>query len=341
MKFADNSNQAAGYLRQAVPLMVKYQIPPNPLNYALWYTYVSKRMPALNLQMDKTVQTYGTCPNLLSEKMFREHMLGAETDAANKVQGQLVAVINNLHTHAHQAAKENADFSEVLESSLDALQAQGKSEQNPPLESVIQTLSQYTLSMNQSTQEFQRKIEAAQKEINTLREELERTRLDASMDALTGLYNRRTFDQELEQLSRISVPNGLSLLMLDVDHFKKFNDTYGHQMGDKVLQHVGKLLQANCPEPMIPVRYGGEEFAVILPECSAHKAAAVAEMLRSKVQAIRIKQKNNGNVISSISASFGVAQLVAGETPSTLINRADQALYAAKQNGRNQVHLAD
>jgi len=341
MKFAENSNQAAEYLRQAVPLMVKHQIPPNPLNYALWYTYVSKRMPALNLQLDKTVQTYGTCPNLLSEKMFREHMLSAETDAANKVQDQLIAVISNLHNQTDQAAKDSADFSEVLETSLDALQAQEQNEQSPPLEAIIQTLSQYTLSMNQSTQAFHQQIEAAQKEIETLRQELAKTQQDASIDALTGLYNRRTFDQELDQLSRLSIPNGLSLLMLDVDHFKKFNDTYGHQMGDKVLQHVGKLLQAHCPEPMIPVRYGGEEFAVILPECSAHKGAAVAEMLRSKIQAIRIKQKANGNVISSISASFGVAQLTAGESPNNLISRADQALYSAKQNGRNRVHLAD
>ncbi|MFW1676238.1 diguanylate cyclase domain-containing protein [Pontibacter sp. JAM-7] len=341
MKFADNNNQAAQYLRQAVPLMVKHQIPPNPLNYALWYTYVSKRLPALNLQLDKTLQTYGTCPNLLSEKMFREHMLGNEVSKTGKMQDQLVAMINDLHNHADSAARKSADFSEVLESSLDALQSKQNNDSGPSLETIIQTLSQYTLSMNQSTRGFQKRIEDAQQEIDTLKQELRKSQQDASIDVLTGLYNRRTFDQELEQLTRSNIPSGLSLMMLDVDHFKKFNDTYGHQMGDKVLQHVGKLMQLNCPEPMIPVRYGGEEFAVILPDCSAHKAAVVAEMLRTKVQAIRIKQKTNGSVISSISASFGVAQLSSGETSESLISRADSALYSAKQNGRNMVHLAD
>ena len=129
-------------------------------------------------------------------------------------------------------------------------------------------------------------------------------------------------------------------VLVDVDHFKRFNDTYGHLMGDKVLQYVGKLLREICPEPMLPVRFGGEEFAVLVPSSSTDQAVNLSNQLREKIQAIRIKQKKSGEVISSITASFGVATNKTEDSINTLIERADQALYSAKQNGRNQVQIA-
>jgi diguanylate cyclase len=130
---------------------------------------------------------------------------------------------------------------------------------------------------------------------------------------------------------------GLCLMLIDVDHFKRFNDTYGHLMGDKVLQYVGRLLKEECAEPLIPVRFGGEEFAVMLPGMQQADAEAIAERLRKRVEAIRIRQRSSGSVISSITASFGVTRFQPGDTAVSLIERADQALYRAKEEGRNRV----
>ncbi|MGB0203657.1 MAG: GGDEF domain-containing protein [Neptuniibacter sp.] len=337
MKFAENNNQAAEYLRQAVPLMVKHNIPPNPLNYALWYTYVSDRVPELNVQLDKTLTTYGTCPTMLSEQLFREHMIKDEIQGSEDIQANLISLINNLHEHAGDVAKESASFSDVLEDSLDSLKKSEDGETSLPVESVIAALSTHTKKMSETTRLFQDRMDEAQAEIQSLKEELNKSRQDARVDPLTNLFNRRTFDAELEMLTAGNQSITSSFVLVDVDHFKRFNDTYGHLMGDKVLQYVGKLLKDSCPEPMIPVRYGGEEFAVLMPGSTQETASKLAEEIRAKIQAIRIKQKKSGEVISSITASFGVSQLVPGETPEKLIERTDQALYQAKESGRNRV----
>ncbi|WP_420554183.1 GGDEF domain-containing protein [Neptuniibacter marinus] len=342
MKFAENNNQAAEYLRQAIPLMVKHNIPPNPLNYALWYTYVSDRLPELNVQLDKTLTTYGTCPTMLSEQLFREHMIKDEINGAEDIQASLISLINNLYEDAGHTAEKTANFSTVLEESLVTLQQQEDGEVSLPLDSIIHALSTHTKSIGDTARLFQERMHAAQIEIQALKEELNKTRQDARVDPLTNLFNRRVFDSELAQLVSNTNHNLISsFILVDIDHFKNFNDTYGHLMGDKVLQYVGKLLKDVCPEPMLPVRYGGEEFAVLMPGVDIDSASEIAEKVREKIQAIRIKQKKSGEIISSITASFGVSQFKSGETAEQLIDRTDKALYKAKDSGRNQVKCAN
>ena len=337
MKFSDNTKQSAEYLRQAIPLMVKYNIPPNPLNYALWYTYVSNKVPSLNYKIDQTLDTYGTCPSLLGEQLFREHVISDDLTDSEDTKKQLLALTNTLTEQVDHAAECTSYYGSVLEDSLVAL---SNSEGNPQLSNIINRLAENTASITESTHLFQQQIMEAQAEIIALKEELKRTRLDARMDPLTGLFNRRVFDTELEQVTGSKNHAKATLIMIDIDHFKDFNDEYGHLMGDKVLQYFGKLLKAECQEPILPVRFGGEEFAILLIGKEKEEAAVLAENLRKKIQAIRIKQKKSGKVISSITASFGISQWAQAETAEQMIERADQALYLAKESGRNQVQTA-
>jgi diguanylate cyclase len=130
--------------------------------------------------------------------------------------------------------------------------------------------------------------------------------------------------------------------MLDIDHFKQFNDQYGHPLGDRVLQHVGQLLREHLPARAIAARYGGEEFCIILRDCfDVATAHAYAEKLRVKIQSLRIKVRRTDEVLDSITASFGFALAIQGDTLETLLTRADDALYQAKRDGRNQVNPGD
>ena len=249
MKFADNTNQAAELLREAIPLMVKYNIPPNPLNYALWYTYVSRSMPDLNQRLEKALETYGTCPNRVGEQMFREHIIHEEVEAANEFENGLLKMVEQLDQQASSTAQSTEDYSAVLEHSLEAFNE--PSNKTESLEEVIKELAASTREVSETTKAFQRQLDAAQAEIEALRNELVKTRQDAHQDPLTGLFNRRVFDAEFEQMSQSANKQALSLIMLDVDHFKRFNDTYGHLMGDKVLQYVGKLLREEQSPPQL------------------------------------------------------------------------------------------
>jgi two-component system, cell cycle response regulator len=163
----------------------------------------------------------------------------------------------------------------------------------------------------------------------------------ATMDALTGVFNRREFNRrltiEIERSRREGYP--VSLLMVDIDHFKKINDTYGHQSGDDALRHVSALIKTEVRPGDLPARYGGEEFAVILPYADSNDAFVVAERLRNliAVQDIAIQ---DGQTIKA-TASLGCSTFPAdAETEEALMAEADAALYRAKRGGRNRVCLA-
>ncbi|RAU16796.1 GGDEF domain-containing protein [Nitrincola tibetensis] len=334
MQYSDNSQQAAEYLRQAVPLMVKYKIPPHPLNYALWYTYVTHKLPRLNQDLDQTIKKYGTCPAGLETKLFRSHLISQELGETEKLQAALISVATGLNHSAELAVESTNDFTQLLQESLQALH---EADEAPVLETIAQSLYNHTVKVSEATSHFQQRISDAQKEIKRLQEELNATRHDAYTDALTHLYNRRFFDETLIRVCNSTPKPLLALIMLDIDHFKKLNDTYGHMLGDKVLQCLGQIIKEECQESADGVRFGGEEFVILVYEHSQENALALAERIRHKIQAIRVKHKASNSIISSITASFGITIQQAFDVPERMLERVDQALYQAKNTGRNKV----
>jgi len=165
----------------------------------------------------------------------------------------------------------------------------------------------------------------------------------SARDALTGLYNRwyvmEKIDSEMNRALRHGAP--MSLLMVDLDHFKRVNDSFGHMVGDQVLKHVGQVLRESCRVYDVPGRYGGEEFCIILPETRVGNTTAVAERIRSRLASTEIPVGDKSVVVT---ASIGVAGMdsVAEEgvvSAAALLDRADRALYSAKHHGRNRVEL--
>ena len=166
---------------------------------------------------------------------------------------------------------------------------------------------------------------------------------NSSRDSLTGLYNRWYVMDKIEAEINRSLRHGapLSLMMLDIDHFKQVNDTYGHMAGDQVLQSVGKLLRESCRVYDVPGRYGGEEFCILLPETKLDNTSVVANRIRERFEATGVNVPGASVVVT---ASIGVAGLESNDTVLTgagLIDRADKALYVAKEHGRNRVEFWD
>jgi diguanylate cyclase (GGDEF)-like protein len=155
-------------------------------------------------------------------------------------------------------------------------------------------------------------------------------------DDLTGMANRREFDRALnhavKQVERYGRP--ASLVMYDLDHFKQVNDSFGHETGDRVLRSISELVRANVRELDILARWGGEEFMILASETTADTAAAMAEKLRGLIAAQVFEQ-----VGMMVTASFGVTELTKGDSPTAVVSRVDEALYQAKQGGRNRVHV--
>ena len=191
--------------------------------------------------------------------------------------------------------------------------------------------------INRSEKELQR----ARTTIADLRGSLEKANEAALRDSLTDVCNRRGFDLYLEQSIKSAVASreDLSLVMCDVDYFKLINDKYGHQAGDEILRIIAQELASSMRGSDIVCRYGGEEFAVILPRTKASDASLLAERARSHFEKTKLILKSTGRSVDPVTASFGVTQLRAGETSAHLLKRIDNALYVSKNAGRNRVSL--
>jgi diguanylate cyclase len=193
--------------------------------------------------------------------------------------------------------------------------------------------------MRTSAQSVQEEMGATSAEVSRLREQLEKAQGQALVDALTELHNRRSFEQALAQMlaSAAESASPCSLLMADIDHFKRVNDTYGHVLGDKVIRYVAQRISLSIKGRDVAARYGGEEFAILLPDTTAQGAAVLAEQIRISVARGKIHRAGTTEPIAGVTVSIGVAESVPGDTVEELTARADEALYKSKEAGRNRV----
>jgi diguanylate cyclase len=331
--YPEDSREAAALLKQAVPLMVRHNIPPNPVHYALWYTYSKGQVPELNRQLDKVLEDFPQFPPESASKLFRDYIIRDELEVARAGQQQAINLVDDMARNVSRSVEGNRSFQTSLGHCLDMLEAPA----DERLPDILSELQQSTRLMQSQQERFLSQLHSAQDEIKSLRDKLQRAQLAATLDGLTELLNRAALTHVLEQaLARPS--QGLALVILDIDHFKQFNDQYGHPLGDRVLQHVAQTLRNALPAHAHAARYGGEEFCVVLEQCPDHATArAFAEQLRLKIQSLRIKTRGDGKLLDTITASFGTALARPDDTLDSLLVRADDALYRAKHNGRNQV----
>jgi diguanylate cyclase len=186
---------------------------------------------------------------------------------------------------------------------------------------------------------LQRQLEESTSEITKLRDNLAEVRRDAATDALTGLGNRKAFDAALERAVAEGGAAGgsICLAVLDIDHFKRFNDTWGHQTGDQVLRYVASVLSRVGASPRFAARYGGEEFAIIFPGETASTVAPVLMEVLQEIASRNLRRRSTNEELGAITVSAGLAELKLKEGALDLVARADAALYASKRGGRNRV----
>jgi diguanylate cyclase len=340
MNFSENTELAVTFLRQAIPTMMKHKIIPNPINYTLWYTYYSNTNLALNAQLDHTISRFQTCPNEVSEALFVEHIGQAnskEAQANEVFQRALTTTVSNLSDTINATSEQTHEFSNALKTDILAL---GKHDLDEELSPLLDSLNSNANALRDVNISFNDKLDAANNEIEKLKQDLEKSRQEATTDPLTGLSNRRVLESIYQDfISNKHHNEDLSIIIMDIDKFKVFNDTHGHLLGDQILKFVGSLLSEECKQSAKPVRFGGEEFAIVCPKIDIEDSKKIAEKIRAKLSSTPFTNRKTGEKIPPITASFGVAKLIEDEDLASIIERADKALYAAKEGGRNQVQV--
>ncbi len=207
------------------------------------------------------------------------------------------------------------------------------------LRDIINSLVKETQHMMEHSSQMALRLNTMSGELTSVRTQFDQVKKESLIDSLTGVANRKAFDVNLTESMRDAAETDkpLCLIMADIDHFKKFNDTHGHVVGDKVLRYVSKMLQRVLKGRDVVARYGGEEFAIILSDTPVSGANSVAEEIRRTVASAELQLKSSAASLGSITMSFGIADYLDGDSEENFIQRADAALYDAKDSGRNQV----
>jgi diguanylate cyclase len=208
---------------------------------------------------------------------------------------------------------------------------------------MVDNLTDATQRVQRENQALEDRLADTTAEVARLRKHLEAVRREAMTDGLTNLANRKAFDEALERALQAADVSGepVTLAVLDIDHFKAFNDTWGHQTGDQVIRYVAGVIGRAGPEPRTAARYGGEEFALILPGEDIGAALVILEKIREEVGSRVLKRRSTNQDLGMVTVSVGLAERMPGEPQGSLIERADAALYASKRSGRNRTTRAE
>ena len=338
MLVADSFTSAQTYAEQAIKIMGQRGIPSTPPNYTIWYDYVSGKNTDLKIAIDKIIEedkpfTLETCNKLyqqfyLTDTAHSDHL----QEAGVRIQDTLAQVIQQIS----QAGSDNASYGEKITSIAGDM---AEEDNASSLQHFVQEIVRETAAITEKNKVLQSQLQKSSSEIDTLQANLEKVRTESLTDALTQIGNRKLFDTNLikEAEKAEEEKTDLCLLLMDIDHFKKFNDTYGHRVGDEVLRVVARQLKSVVKGQDTPARYGGEEFTCILPNTSLHDATSLANQIREKIAKQVLRNKKTGQEFGRITLSIGVSKYVKGESLEGFIQRADEALYRAKDQGRNRV----
>ena len=338
----DPEDRAAHAFQLAAAVLADLQwqgIPPTPRAYELWFVYRCGVIPELTRRLSELLEQGAPLTPAALDALYSSYVAGAEPDldalgtGADAIQGEAQAIVEQV-AGGRAAIR---DYGEALARGTAQLV---QDQTQAGLVRAITMLTAETTRAAERNRVLEQQLAASSARIGKLRKSLADVKQEATTDALTGLYNRRAFDARIRRMmvqTKEADAAALSLLLLDVDHFKRFNDVHGHSTGDLVLRLVARLLADNVKGRDTVARYGGEEFAVLLTGAGLRAAEVVARQINEALSSKRLVNKGTATNFDHITISVGVAQARPGEPAAALVERADAALYEAKRTGRNRV----
>lgn len=326
---------------EAIDAMQKASIWPTPLNYELWVHFISEPDGPLGRELKRLLSgetpfTDEAAEMLAAEFLPRGRLSEEIRDVGAVLNRELAAVAVAIDN----ARKTQVAYGETLAKASEKIQL---TESNEELTEIVTSLSNATRRIQRHTSALEKRLESSNSEVLRLRDHLEQVRRDAMTDALTNLPNRKTFDERMATICG-NDEKGLEVLtvaLVDIDHFKRFNDTWGHQTGDQVLRYVASVLGRVAAEPRLAARYGGEEFALIFPNETPETVEAALNAAREEISSRSLRRRSTNDDLGAVTISVGYATRQGDETALALVERADAALYSSKRNGRNRVTQAE
>lgn len=318
-------------------LLFDHGLEPSPANFELCHRYLSGRDSELNAMIDRAIAKDGGLSEAVTSTIAGKLDAGLSTDELSRMALEAQGYLEQMTTILAKSGDDARDYGQALADEAEGLESDG----SPAL--TVQKLVGLTRTMMDKAQAAEEDLRRTEQQMNAMRKDLAAAHHKANSDPLTGLPNRRALDHHLrtafENARRADTQ--LALAICDIDHFKQFNDTHGHQIGDEVIKFVGTSLGRAGGNDVFVARYGGEEFVMVFERSAADKAIATLDKIRAAIAARELKVTNTGQSLGRLSFSGGIAMLNIQDSPGSILKRADAALYRAKQDGRNRISQAE
>lgn len=335
----ETRKKTADLFRKAIPQMSELEIPLTPENYHIWYEYTNGSNNELNDNIDELLKNGKKFTSKINKELFNKYIYHLNEEGLKLFRKDIERLVNMLLEKISGMSKTSQNFSASLNKYNEILKSE------PDIDSVTQLITNLiddVGSVLETNESMGFLLETMTHEVDSLRDNMRMLNFKAYTDKLTDVPNRRAFDKQLDELIDTYHEEGktFSLLMMDIDHFKLFNDTHGHDVGDRVLRYVASVMMGGIKGDDLLARYGGEEFAILLPDTNYDDAIAVGNYLRKKVSGSRLIDKVSSDKkkqLGYVTISVGVAINNDKDDYDSIIQRADKALYTAKERGRNMV----
>jgi diguanylate cyclase len=325
--------------RRALEAMQANQVWPTARNFELWVHYLSEGKSPLAEEIDRLLAAGEPITESVGEALAAHYLPEARLNGGILEAGDVLSKELQSVTRAIESAqKSSEEYGQELATASERLGG----DHAGPVKAVVANLANATRKVQGENAVLESQLAETTAELSRLRESLDQVRRDAMTDGLTNLTNRKAFDERLaeicEQADARSEP--VTLAIIDIDHFKGFNDAWGHQIGDQVLRYVASVIGRLGAAPRLAARYGGEEFAIIFPAENGRMAMTVLEEIRIEISSRALKRRSTNEDLGAVTVSAGYAERLAGESTVSLVERADAALYASKHAGRNRTSAA-
>lgn len=328
MNTQDTYPSAVKLSEETIKFLSNYEVAPTPINFSVIYYYLSKKDEKMNLLLDEYISWNGSLDAVFIESIFLEFFSNSED--VEKV--FFTPFENTLTSTIEQLERQAINGEQITKNFKKADRVLANSDQANSLKPLVNFINSTLIDSQQQHSELACELEKTYKQVNQLKSQLKASREEAMRDSLTGLYNRRGCEEKLKDLTLESTHSSVSI---DIDHFKKFNDDFGHTIGDKVIQRVATTIEEHISADDFAVRFGGEEFMVVLANKTKEEARNIAEKIRIAITNLKLKKKNSNTYLPSISISAGIAEYQEYQNWKSVFEVADSALYQAKHAGRN------
>jgi diguanylate cyclase len=328
-----------GYIRLALPLMSKQNIPITPKNYSVWYAYVSGTDRELSRIIDAMLKKGEKFSEETNEALYRRFCAENDENELRKVREKMQQALRTILKEVTELSGQTEAYESFVSHSVNALSEDASIQD---IKKVATEIVDKTRTLGGFIKTIQHKLKETTEALDKLRKDFEEVKTEVFVDFLTRIPNRKAFENTLAAcISEATAGDrDLSVLLIDIDNFKKFNDKFGHLAGDEVLKFVARKIKELVKGGDFLARFGGEEFVVVLPQTSLAGAAAVAENIRSFFAATPLMATAEAKNLGIIAVSIGAAHYRPGESSDEFIRRADHALYTAKKTGKNRVITA-